>query len=197
MASVRGLLWAIALLVSGATAYSMSQLVQNYLAARKIGLPIRVIPVSHTNPFWMLVDRRVLSIIKRVPFIGNSSFTRYNYRAWELADRYYSHAEMGDAFIIVTPGRNWLYVANPEALMDIFRRRTDFPRCLELTVILNVFGPNISTIDGPQWKTQRKMTASCFWQKICSAIGPLRNLSILLLKIQGRCRSILITSRVW
>ncbi|RYC59794.1 hypothetical protein CHU98_g6419 [Xylaria longipes] len=134
MALLHGLLWAIVLLVSGATAYSMSQLAQNYLAARKIGLPIRMIPVSHTNPFWMLVDRRVLSVIKRIPLIGNSSFTRYNYRAWELADRYYSHAEMGDAFIMVTPGRNWLYVANPKALMDIFRRRTDFPRCLELTV---------------------------------------------------------------
>ncbi|KAI0185532.1 putative cytochrome P450 [Xylaria flabelliformis] len=162
MALLHGLLWAIALLVSGATTYSMSRLAQNYFAARRIGLPIRVIPISHTNPFWMLVDRRILSVIKRIPFIGSSSFTRYNYRAWELADRYYSHAEMGDAFIIVTPGRNWLYVANPEALMDIFRRRTDFPRCLELTEILNVFGPNISTVDGPQWKMQRKMTASCF-----------------------------------
>ncbi|KAI0402397.1 cytochrome P450 [Xylaria palmicola] len=147
MALLHGLLWAIALLVSGATTYSMSRLAQNYFAARQIGLPIRVIPISHTNP---------------IPFIGSSSFTRYNYRAWELADRYYSHAEMGDAFIMVTPGRNWLYVANPAALMDIFCRRIDFPRCLELTEILNVFGPNILTVDGPQWKMQRKMTASCF-----------------------------------
>ncbi|KAI0902826.1 cytochrome P450 [Ustulina deusta] len=162
MALLHGLLWAVALLVSGVTAYSMSQLARNYLAACKIGLPIRMIPISHTNPFWMLVDRRVLSLVKRIPFIGNSSFIRYNYRAWELADRYYSHAEMGDAFIVVTPGRNWLYVADPEALIDIFRRRIDFPRCLELTEILNVFGPNISTVDGPQWKTQRKLTASCF-----------------------------------
>ncbi|KAI0974683.1 cytochrome P450 [Xylaria arbuscula] len=151
MAWLGSLLWAIALLV-----------IQNYLSARKVGLPIRVIPISHTSPFWMLVDRRVLHVIKQIPFFGNSGFTRYNYRAWELADRYYSHAEMGDAFILVTPGRNWLYVADPEALMDIFRRRTDFPRCLELTEVINVFGPNISTVDGPQWKMQRKMTASCF-----------------------------------
>ncbi|KAI0189453.1 cytochrome P450 [Astrocystis sublimbata] len=162
MALLRSLLWATALLAIGTALWSISQLARNYLIARRIGLPIRVIPISHGNPFWMLVDRRVLALVKRIPLIGNSSFTRYNSRGWEVADRYYSHAEMGDAFVVVTPGRNWLYVADPEALVDIFRRRTDFPRCLELTEILNVFGPNIATVDGPQWKAQRKLTASCF-----------------------------------
>ncbi|KAI0396623.1 cytochrome P450 [Xylariaceae sp. FL0594] len=162
MSLIKALLWAIVVLVGSSTAYSLLCLFQNYLAARKIGLPIRIIPISHTNPLWMLVDRRVISVIKRIPYVGDSSFTRYNYRAWELADRYRSHAEMGDAFVLVSPGRNWLYLANPEALMDVFRRRLDFPRCLELTEILNVFGPNMSTVDGPQWKTQRKMTQRCF-----------------------------------
>ncbi|OTA92179.1 hypothetical protein M434DRAFT_22024 [Hypoxylon sp. CO27-5] len=126
-----------------------------------VGLPIRIIPISHTNPLWMLVDRQFISFIKRFPF-GHNSFTRYNYRAWEVADRYWSHHEIGDAFDVVRPGRNWLYIANPDTIVEVFRRRTDFPRCLELTGVLNVFGPNISTVDGPQWKTQRKMTATCF-----------------------------------
>ena len=30
--------------------------------------------------------------------------------------------------------------------MDCFRRRTDFPRCVEMTEILNVFGKNLSTV---------------------------------------------------
>ncbi|KAK5996637.1 Cytochrome P450 monooxygenase-like protein [Cladobotryum mycophilum] len=109
----------------------------------------------------MLVDRKALSVCRRLPF-GNNNFTRYNWRGWELPDRYRSHYEMGDAFIIVTPGRNWLYLANPDVLMEVFRRRTDFPRCIELTEVLNVFGPNMSTVDGAEWKKQRKITASCF-----------------------------------
>jgi hypothetical protein len=44
----------------------------------------------------------------------------------------------------MSPGAN--IVANPEALMDCFRRRTDFPRCVEMTEILNVFGKNLSTV---------------------------------------------------
>ncbi|KFA80781.1 hypothetical protein S40288_10337 [Stachybotrys chartarum IBT 40288] len=141
--------------------YSAICLFHNYVKAARLGLPIRVIPISHTNPVWMLVDRKVISIIKRLPF-ANNNFTRYNYRGWELPDRYYSHHDMGEAFVLVTPGRNWIYLSNPDTLLDVFKRRTDFPRCLELTEILNVFGPNMSTVDGQQWKMQRKMTATCF-----------------------------------
>lgn len=121
--------------VTGLWAVSSSYFIlRNYSKAAKIGLPIRVIPISHINPFWMLVDRKVIGLVKRVlPFIGDSSFARYNFRAFELEDRYRSHHEMGDAFILVTPGRNWLYLANPDTLMNVFKRRTDFPRCLELT----------------------------------------------------------------
>ena len=112
--------------------YSAFCLLRNYLIARKIGLPTRVIPISHTNPLWMLVDRKILNLVKRLPF-GDNNFTRYNYRAWEIDDRCQSHHELGDAFVLVTPGRNWLYISNPDTLMEVFRRRVDFPRCIELT----------------------------------------------------------------
>lgn len=109
-------------------------LFRNYMAARKMGVPIRIIPIDHTNPIWMLVDRSVLTVLKRLlPFTGGTSFARYNFRGWELSDRYQSHQELGDAFVLVTPGRNWLYIADPDTLMEVFRRRVDFPRCIELT----------------------------------------------------------------
>ncbi|KAG6362779.1 hypothetical protein INS49_007873 [Diaporthe citri] len=79
-----------------------------------------------------------------------------------MHDRFRSHQEMGDVFMMVTPGRNWLYIANPDALMDMFRRRAEFPQCIELTEVLNVFGTNLGTVEGQQWKTQRKMIATCF-----------------------------------
>ncbi|KAH7329695.1 cytochrome P450 [Stachybotrys elegans] len=62
----------------------------------------------------------------------------------------------------VTPGGNSLYICNPDSLMEIFKRRSDFPRPLQLFELLNVFGPNLSTVEGHQWKKQRKLTGSCF-----------------------------------
>ncbi|OTB08909.1 hypothetical protein M426DRAFT_316209 [Hypoxylon sp. CI-4A] len=141
--------------------YSWACLIQNYLRARRIGIPLRVIPISHGNPLWMVADKTVISLFKSLPF-GNGNFSRYNWRGWEVEDKYQSHAEMGDVYMLVTPGRNWLYLCNPESLMDVFRRRLDFPRPLELYEMLNIFGPNLSTVEGNQWKTQRKITATCF-----------------------------------
>ncbi|CRG89906.1 Cytochrome P450 4Z1 [Talaromyces islandicus] len=111
----------------------------------------------------MLIDAKVLRYVKRV--FGESAFTRYNWMGWELHDRYYSHHELGDAFMLVTPGRNWLYVGHPDIVMEITRRRDDFPRCIELTQVLDVFGPNLTSVEGQQWVQQRKLMASCFSER--------------------------------
>ncbi|KAI0098617.1 cytochrome P450 [Nemania sp. FL0031] len=142
------------------TVYSWICLWQNYQSARKLGVPLRILPISHGNPLWMLVDKRVVPLARR--FLGDCSFTRYNWRGWEVDDKCRSHIEMGDVYMQVTPGKNWLYVCNPESLLDVFRRRSDFPRPLEIYQMLNVFGPNLSTVEGDQWKQQRKITAPCF-----------------------------------
>lgn len=161
----------IALLLVAVTIINTgASLFKNYRAARTIGVPIRIIPISPLNPFWVLVDRRVLSFSRRLPF-GDNSFTRYNWRGWEVEDRYRSHTEMGDIWVLVTPFKNWVYINDPEALMSVYRRGSDFPRpvfingmyttssshgCVTMTLtwvetleILNVFGPNISTVRLP------------------------------------------------
>ncbi|KAK3367453.1 cytochrome P450 [Podospora didyma] len=138
-------------------------LLRNYASARAIGAPVRIIPISPLNPFWVLVDRKVLSFVRRLPGrLGENSFTRYNWRGWEVKDRYHSHQEMGDIWVLVTPLKNWIYVNDPEALNSLLRRENDFPRPVFVTEILNVFGPNISNAEGKAWKTQRKIALHCF-----------------------------------
>jgi len=108
-------------------------IIRNYRAARTLGVPIRIIPFSPINNFWALIDRRTTAFCRRsLPFFfgGNNSFTRYNWRGWEVEDRYRSHAEMGDIWILVTPFKNWLYINDPEALMAVYRRGADFVRPL-------------------------------------------------------------------
>ncbi|GAM42176.1 hypothetical protein TCE0_043r15906 [Talaromyces pinophilus] len=160
MAILATILWACLLLLGTVTVQSSYSLFCNYLVASKIGVRFHVIPISHLNHFWMLVDQRVLRYVKRI--FGESTFTRYNWMGWELNDRYHSHHELGDVFMLVTPGRNWLYIGHPDIVMDIVRRRDDFPRCVELTQILDVFGPSVGSVEGQRWLQQRKLMASCF-----------------------------------
>lgn len=109
-------------------------LFRNYREAQNIGVPIVTIPISHENPLWMLVDKKFfIPLLEHLPFgLGKGNVTRYNWRGWEFQDKSKSHEELGDVFVMIQPGRNFLYVCNAEALMEIFRRRSDFPRPLEI-----------------------------------------------------------------
>ncbi|KAL1857531.1 hypothetical protein Daus18300_010289 [Diaporthe australafricana] len=163
MSILSAMLGAILLIILGTTLHSGICLYRNYLAALKIGVPIRIILIDHVNPLWLVVDRRVLSALKRLPgWLGNNSFTRYNYRGWEVPDRYFSHHELGEAYILVSSRNVWLYISDPGAVTDIARRAKEFDRETSVTAILDVFGPNISTSHGAQWQKHRRITASSF-----------------------------------
>jgi cytochrome P450 len=141
--------------------YVVYCLAVNYSKARKTGLPLVILPIDSGNPLWMSIDTRVLPFFRRLPF-GFKNFTRFNWRGWEIEDRYKAHQELGDAFIFVTPGKNWLQLCNAEAVADIFARKGEFTRPTEMLEMLNVFGPNLGTTEGQQWQRHRKITATCF-----------------------------------
>ncbi|EMR72622.1 putative cytochrome p450 monooxygenase protein [Eutypa lata UCREL1] len=137
-------------------------MLQNYAAARTIGIPIRVVPFSPFNPFWSLVDRKVALFLCRLPFVRGNTISRYNWRGWDIEDRWQSHYEMGDVFVLVTPQYNMIQLNSPEAITSVFKRSIDFPRPVWVNDVLGVFGPNISCAEGQSWKAQRKVATRCF-----------------------------------
>jgi hypothetical protein len=89
---------------------------------------------------WLLVDKQIVSLIKLLPgVLGENNYARFNYRGWHEHDRTRSHDEMGDAFVPVTPSNNWLYIADPDALMNVYRRGKEFPRWTEITSTFRSF----------------------------------------------------------
>lgn len=138
-------------------------LLRNYSIARKVGLPIIIVPVSPENPLWMLLARYILPVIQYIPF-GNGHFTRFCHIGWEFDEKARAHLEFGDAFMFATPGKNWIYLCDANAIHDVVRRERqgDFARPVELLAMLDVFGPNISTMNGSDWQRQRKCTAASF-----------------------------------
>ncbi|KAL8686035.1 MAG: hypothetical protein Q9224_005574, partial [Gallowayella concinna] len=104
---------------------------------------------------------KIVQFVRRLPFCSGT-FTRFNWRGWEIWDRYRAHQELGDAILLVTPGKNYLQLCDAHAVSDIFQRRADFLRPPEATEMLNVFGPNVGTTDGTQWQRHRRITASSF-----------------------------------
>lgn len=138
---------AVLLLVLAYALHSSICLLRNYRAARKLGVPVRIIPVDHINPLWSLASQRVVSLLRRLPFgLGDNNITKYNYLGFEIPLRWKIHEEMGDVFVLCSPARNWLYLGNPDIITGMLKRNNDFPHDSELTAMLDVFGPNISTV---------------------------------------------------
>ncbi|KAI0836655.1 cytochrome P450 [Hypoxylon sp. FL0890] len=137
-------------------------MLHNYAAARAIGILIRVIPFSPFNPFWALIERKVTLFLRRLPYIRESVIARYGWRGWDIEDRWRSHYEMGDIFVLVTPQYNIIQLNDPQAAMRIFKRSADFPRPGWVNDILGVFGPNIASAEGQSWKMQRRVATRCF-----------------------------------
>ena len=78
----------------------------NFSIARNIIVPLVVIPISHEDSWWMIVDKKiVIAVFERLPF-GSENVTRYDWRGWESGDKNKSHLEIGDVNGAVTPRRN-------------------------------------------------------------------------------------------
>jgi hypothetical protein len=109
------------------TLYNAFCLYANYVKASKLGLPLVVVPITPDNPLWFALQTAFGGALRYVPF-ELFSFTRHCRTGWEFHDRYKTHDQLGDAWVLVTPARIWLYVANAAAVTDIFGRGKDFTR---------------------------------------------------------------------
>lgn len=141
------------------------RLLANYRRAPALHGPLVLALISPDNPIWIALQTALPCVFRHIPF-QSISFLRYSRLGWEFHDRYKTHQRLGDAWVLVTPDRNWLYVAQAEAACEIFARGRDFGRPVFMlgewpkgsghstctpwltrgAASLNVFGPNVSTV---------------------------------------------------
>ncbi|KAF1949006.1 cytochrome P450 [Byssothecium circinans] len=139
----------------------MQSLAFNYASARKTGVPILVRYITPTNPLWMVFGNLLIKACAYSPF-GNGRFTRFYSLGWAANDRYRVHLELGDVFMLVTPGGNRLYVSDPVVALNIMKRRRDFGRDIKMMQFLSVYGENVFTAAGKDWQKHRKATMIAF-----------------------------------
>ncbi len=111
--------------------YSLCCLIANVRRAHAMGIPVKVLPVSPMNILWVVSEPLVFAVIDRLPFTLGS-LRRYGRRAWWYKDKATSHVELGNAFAIATPGEIFIHISDPDAIKDVFARRADFARPVEM-----------------------------------------------------------------
>lgn len=141
--------------------WSLVRFIHNYNEAKKIGLPMLITPINPSGPLWMLTKDFLIPIVSRLPF-GLGDWAIRGEMGWTFYVKYAIHAKHGDAFIIAGPGENDIVVADPAATEDVMRRRNDFIKNPAMYGMLDIYGPNLDTVNGKVWDRHRKITVPPF-----------------------------------
>ena len=109
--------------------YNILCLFANYRRASQLRVPRVCTLISPDNPLWIALQTSFPSIVDAFR-LESISFLRRSRFGWEFRDRYKTHQRLGDAWVLVTPNRNWLHVVDAHAISDVFGRYRDFGRCV-------------------------------------------------------------------
>jgi cytochrome P450 len=90
---------------------------------------------------------------------------RYIVPDWVWQLRFEPFVKRGDIIILASPGCIHIYVANAEVIHQITAKREAFPKPLETYRILDIFGRNVITTEGSEWKQHRKVLSPSFNEK--------------------------------
>ena len=117
----------LATIVFIVVSWTCLSIILNYNAARKIGFPIIISPVSTLNPLWILTYRTCpkILLLRHLP-LGLGRWARCTYMGWSFDDKHALHDELGPIFTIVTPAGNEVTVADAQITHTIFARRKEY-----------------------------------------------------------------------
>ncbi|KAG8164114.1 hypothetical protein KVR01_006032 [Diaporthe batatas] len=142
---------------------------RNYVAARETGLPIVTSLIDPTSALWALTKRIFLPYLSLLPGdVGRNS--KLNVFGWQFRAKNTVHQRLGNVFVQVTPSHNIVNIADPDLIQQVFQRIDDFPKPRQIYRRLEVFGPNLDSLNGDDWKRHRKLTAPAFNERVSSLV---------------------------
>jgi len=142
--------------------YRGVNLLRNYYAARKLGLPIFFSPVSWLDGWWPLLA----PVLQPFKFLPGCSWIGYSSFGWMIEDRYKTHNRLGPAFVLVTPHKNDIFLSDPEACMEILATWRVWTKPQEIFRMFEIFGKNTLSTNGDEWQRHRKLMAYGFKESI-------------------------------
>lgn len=153
----------IVLLIAAIAGNWLYGIYSNYLTARQTGLRIIFSPITPFQLLWHLLPSFVPSLLKR------QRWWRALDQGCSWQDKNKLHAELGSSYVIVSPGMNMLCTSDPAAINHVFKNMKDFVKP-EVFKNLDIFGPNIMTVNDEPWMRHRKLTSPCFNERISTFV---------------------------
>ncbi|KAF2106159.1 putative cytochrome P450 monooxygenase [Lophiotrema nucula] len=150
-----------ALVVVLYAAWGFIAMESNYRRASSMGIPLIRLPIDPLNVLFQVFEAHVWTILDLLP-IRLPTFARYARRGWFFPDKAESHLKYGPIWALVTPRDIHINICDPQSVVDIFAKRTQFVRPSKMYKLLEVYGPCISTADETDWPRHRKILSAPF-----------------------------------
>ncbi|KAH8202808.1 hypothetical protein TruAng_002971 [Truncatella angustata] len=160
---------AILYLVASLVAYQLystvSGLRRNIAKATATGLPYYIVPMSPMNRIGQLFAPLIMVLWKALPRKYWEDIMPVLQADWQYTQRFETFEKLGESFVVVSPGALALYTADAEAIHQVTSKREAFPKPTELYKLLSLYGENVVTTEGAEWRAHRKVTSTSFNEK--------------------------------
>jgi cytochrome P450 len=137
---------------------------KNLAAARATGIPCICVPIFPQGIVWSALYQPIfLPILQLLPNAFAEpwrTFENPNLN-WRENRQLFEHAGSHTIFL-VSSDELMLLTADPDVIMQITTRRNDFPKPMEIYKGLAIYGENVVTVEGGDWKRHRKATMPQF-----------------------------------
>ncbi|KAF1930349.1 cytochrome P450 [Didymella exigua CBS 183.55] len=156
---------AAAALFKGVALYKKWQ--ENIALAKSSGLPVVIIPWNIFSTFWLATFYIWIPILEVIlPASWKGDWFDLLDPEWGYRKGHEPFEKIGgDVFIIPSITQLSAFVADAEAVTQITTRRNDFPKPLEMYGALDIYGKNLVSTEGSDWRMHRKLTAPSFGER--------------------------------
>ncbi|KAK3078816.1 hypothetical protein LTS18_006549, partial [Coniosporium uncinatum] len=139
----------------------------NIQTAKTSGLKYIISPIYGYSRFWLTTDRIWTPMIRKIfPHFLLDPWLEIIQGESSYLSRYSIHERLGtDTFVVVSPTQNILFTADADVINQMTTRRNDFPKPVEVYKSLDIYGKNVVSNEGSEWRRHRKITAPPFSEK--------------------------------
>ncbi|KAI4152239.1 MAG: hypothetical protein LQ340_003032 [Diploschistes diacapsis] len=166
------LLGAFLVLLATSTGYYIYSFTTCYAAARKIGLPILLTPVTTKNILWLLFGPPLHPLLQQI--LPQWLFLRIEMSLRGRESRLGNKARsmVGQSFLLVGPGTLELWTTDAEMIKTITGHGTfrNYPQSKILQVVSGIFGPTVVGSNGEDWQRQRRIIAPTINERISATV---------------------------
>jgi cytochrome P450 len=138
---------------------------RNLQKAKASGIPYVLVPVFLFHRFWLVTHLIWVPYLRKLPekYTKWIDFTRPEF-SWELRHEIFERVG-SDSFLTVAPGGLAFWTADPAVITQITTRRNDFPKPTKMYTSVDIYGKNVVSTEGAEWRHHRKSTSPPFTEK--------------------------------